>query len=71
MRLVLLGIVIGGAAAAGLSRLLASLLFGVEASDPGTFVAVPAILTTVALLAVLVPAQRASRIDPIDALRYE
>lgn len=71
MRLVLLGIVIGGAAAAGLSRLLASLLFGVEASDPGTFVAVPAILATVALLAVLVPAQRASRIDPIDALRYE
>jgi ABC-type antimicrobial peptide transport system permease subunit len=71
MRLVLLGIVIGGAAAAGLSRLLASLLFGVEASDPGTFVAVPAILATVAFLAVRIPAQRASRIDPTDALRYE
>ena len=51
--------------------LFRSLLFGVEASDPGTFVAVPAILATVAFLAVRIPAQRASRIDPTDALRYE
>ena len=69
MRLVLAGI--GIASAAGLTRFIASLLFGVEASDPTAFVAVPAILATVALVAVLVPAHRASRIDPIDALRCE
>ncbi len=71
MRLVIAGVFIGLAAAFGLTRLLGSLLFGVKASDPLTFAAVAAILTAVALLAAFVPAQRATRIDPILSLRAE
>ena len=71
MGLVAAGVVIGLDSASGLTRLIASFLFGVEASDPITFVAVPLVLTTVALAAVALPARRASRVDPVLALRGE
>jgi putative ABC transport system permease protein len=67
----LLGIVIGIAAALGLTRLMASLLFGVSATDPLTFTAVALLLTVVALAASFLPARRAMRVDPIVALRHE
>ena len=71
MRLVLTGIAIGVAAAFGLARLIASFLFGVKAWDPVVFVAVPILLSAIALAAIWLPALRASRIEAIDALRYE
>jgi predicted permease len=71
MSLAVTGVVVGTTSAFVLSRLIESLLFGVTARDPIVFVAVPAVLTAVALLAVWLPARRATRIDPIDALRYE
>jgi ABC-type antimicrobial peptide transport system permease subunit len=71
MRLTLIGIAIGIAAALGLARLIASFLFGVKAWDPLVFVTVPILLSVVALAAVWLPALRASRVDTIDALRYE
>jgi predicted permease len=71
MRLSLAGVVIGIAAAFGVSQVLASLLFGVTPRDPMVFVSVPLILAAVALAAVWLPARRASRVDPIVALRYE
>ena len=71
MTLALIGIGIGLVAASGLVRFLASLLFHVKMWDPVSFVVVPLLLIAVALLAVLFPAQNATRIDPVDALRYE
>ena len=71
LRLTLLGVAIGAALALGLGRLLSTLLFGVSAKDPLTFVAVAAVLTVVALAACYIPARRAMRIDPMVALRYE
>jgi ABC-type antimicrobial peptide transport system permease subunit len=71
MRLAVLGVVIGVAAAFGLARFIATFLFGVTARDPLVFAGVPALLTAVALVAVWLPALRASRIDPIVALRTE
>ena len=71
MRLVVAGVIIGLASASGLTRYIASFLFEVEAWDPTVFIVVPVVLTTVALIAVMVPAYRASRVDPMLALRYE
>jgi predicted permease len=71
MVLALVGVVIGVAAAFGLARLISTLLYGVTPTDPLVFVGVPLVLTAVALIAVWLPAQRASRVDPLTALRYE
>jgi putative ABC transport system permease protein len=71
MKLVVLGAAIGIAAALGLSRLMAGMLYGVSATDPLTFAAVPIVLLGVAILACYIPARRAMRVDPITALRYE
>ncbi len=71
MGLALLGTVAGLAFSLGLTRLIASQLFGVGAIDGLTFVSVPVVLLVVALLACYIPARRASRVDPIVALKYE
>jgi predicted permease len=71
MGLTLLGVVIGLAASLALTRLMSSLLFGVNASDAVTFIVVPLLLATVALLACWIPARRATKVDPMIALRYE
>jgi putative ABC transport system permease protein len=71
MRLALAGIVVGIAAAFALAHLIASFLFGVKWWDPLVFITVPIILSATALLAVWIPAQRASRLDPMEALRTE
>jgi predicted permease len=71
MVLALIGVVIGIAGAFGLTRFLASFLFDVKAWDPLAFVLTPLLLGAVALLAVWVPAQRAVRVDPMTALRFE
>jgi len=67
----LAGIGAGLLAAMALSRVLNSMLFGVEARDPLTFAAVGGLLATIALAACLIPARRASRVDPVVALREE
>jgi putative ABC transport system permease protein len=71
VRLTIIGLVIGVAGAIGLTRLMASLLFGVGARDPLTMVSVGLILAGVAITASYVPARRATRVDPVVALRYE
>lgn len=71
LTLTLIGVVLGVAGAFALTRLLASLLFGVRASDPLTYVMVSLLLIFVALLACILPARRATKVDPLIALRYQ
>lgn len=71
MMLALIGIVIGLAGALALTRVMSSLLFGVTERDPVTFGAVAALLVVVAFIACVVPARRATKVDPLVALRYE
>jgi putative ABC transport system permease protein len=71
MRLALIGVGIGVVAALGLSRLIASFLFGVTAWDPLVFTAVPILLSTAALFAVWLPARRAARTNPVDAMKHQ
>jgi putative ABC transport system permease protein len=67
----LIGVAIGTAAAFGLTRLMSAFLFGVQPWDPEVFISIPALLAFIGLIAISVPAMRATRIDPMKALRYE
>jgi putative ABC transport system permease protein len=71
MRLAVVGVVVGLGAAWGLSRLMASLLYGVRATDPAVFAVMPALLAIVSFVAVWLPARRASTVNPLVALRYQ
>jgi putative ABC transport system permease protein len=66
-----IGVVIGLAGAFALTRLMDRLLFGVEATDPQTFIAISVLLAVITLIASYIPAHRASKVDPVQALRYE
>ena len=71
MKPTLLGVAIGGVGALAFGRVMSSLIFGVKTTDAITFVAVAAVLAAIALLASIVPAYRAAKVDPMLALRYE
>src|SRR2546425_5833460 len=71
MKLALAGMAIGMLAALALTRVIRSLLYGVTPTDPATFTVVSLLLVAIALLACWLPARRAARVDPMEALRYE
>ena len=71
LTLVVIGLALGCGAALALSRVMSSMLDVVGGQDPVTFVAVIALLCVVAVIACIVPAARAARVDPMEALRYE
>jgi putative ABC transport system permease protein len=71
MALAAIGILIGSFVAIGLARLMAGMLFGIEAYDPATFIAIVLVLAAVAFLACYVPARRATQVDAVVALRCE